>query len=53
MPLEQTLNDTLTQAIKAKDQPTADVVRMLKTRVQERRTPRAFRERWTTRWYWT
>ena len=38
MALEQTLNDTLTQAIKAKDTRTADVVRMLKTKVQERRT---------------
>ena len=42
MPLEQTLNDTLTQAIKTKDQPTADVVRMLKTRIQERRTAKGF-----------
>jgi uncharacterized protein YqeY len=38
MALEQTLNDTLTQAIKAKDSKTADVVRMLKTKIQERRT---------------
>jgi uncharacterized protein len=38
MALEQTLNDTLTQAIKAKDGRTADVVRMLKTKIQERRT---------------
>ena len=38
MALEQTLNETLTQAIKAKDARTADVVRMLKTKVQERRT---------------
>jgi uncharacterized protein len=42
MPLEQTLNETLTQAMKAKDQPTADVVRMLKTKVQERRTSKGF-----------
>ena len=42
MPLEQTLNDTLTQAIKAKDLTTADVVRMLKTKIQERRTSKGF-----------
>ena len=42
MALEQTLNDTLTQAIKAKDARTADVVRMLKTKVQERRTAKGF-----------
>jgi uncharacterized protein len=38
MALEQTLNDTLTQAIKTKDGKTADVVRMIKTKIQERRT---------------
>jgi uncharacterized protein YqeY len=38
MALEQTLTDTLTQAIKAKDARTADVVRMIKTKIQERRT---------------
>ena len=38
MALEQTLTDTLTQAIKAKDGKTADVVRMIKTKIQERRT---------------
>jgi len=42
MALEQTLNDALTQAIKAKDGKTADVVRMLKTRLQERRTAKGF-----------
>ncbi|HSL49517.1 MAG TPA: GatB/YqeY domain-containing protein [Candidatus Deferrimicrobiaceae bacterium] len=42
MALEQTLNDTLTQAIKAKDARTADVVRMLKTKIQERRTAKGF-----------
>jgi hypothetical protein len=42
MALEQTLNDTLTQAIKAKDTRTADVVRMLKTKIQERRTAKGF-----------
>jgi uncharacterized protein len=38
MALEQTLTDTLTQAIRAKDSKTADVVRMIKTKIQERRT---------------
>ena len=42
MALEQTLTDTLTQAIKARDTQTADVVRMLKTKVQERRTAKGF-----------
>ena len=42
MALEQTLTDTLTQAIKARDARTADVVRMLKTKVQERRTAKGF-----------
>ncbi len=42
MALEQALNDTLTQAIKAKDARTADVVRMLKTKIQERRTAKGF-----------
>jgi len=42
MGLEQELTDKLTQAIKAKDAPTADVVRMLKTRLQERRTAKDF-----------
>ena len=42
MGLEQTLSDTLTQAIRAKDARTADVVRMLKTRLQERRTAKGF-----------
>jgi uncharacterized protein YqeY len=42
MGIEQTLNETLTQAIKAKDTRTADVVRMLKTKVQERRTAKGF-----------
>ena len=50
MSLEQTLNDTLTQAIKTKDTRTADVVRMLKTRLQERRTAKGFSGRSTTRW---
>ncbi|HSF02617.1 MAG TPA: GatB/YqeY domain-containing protein [Solirubrobacterales bacterium] len=42
MALEQTLNELLTQAIKAKDARTADVVRMLKTKLQERRTAKGF-----------
>lgn len=42
MSLEQDLTDRLTQAIKTKDAPTADVVRMIKTRIQERRTARDF-----------
>jgi hypothetical protein len=42
MALEQELTTRLTQAIKAKDGRTADVVRMLKTRLQERRTAKGF-----------
>jgi uncharacterized protein len=42
MGLEQTLTDTLTQAIRDRDARTADVVRMLKTRIQERRTAKGF-----------
>ncbi len=42
MGLEQRLADTLTQAIKEKDQRTADVVRMLKSKLQERRTAKGF-----------
>lgn len=42
MPLEQTLNDTLTQAIRGRDSRTADVVRMLKTRITERTTAKGF-----------
>ena len=38
MALEQMLNETLTQAIRTKDPRTANVVRMLKTKLQERRT---------------
>jgi uncharacterized protein YqeY len=40
--LEQTLNDTLTQAIRDKDQRMADVVRMIKSRITERRTAKGF-----------
>ena len=42
MALEQQLTDELTRAIRAKDTRTADVVRMLKTRLQERRTAKGF-----------
>ncbi len=42
MGLEQQLNDTLKQAIKDQDLRTADVVRMLKTKLMERRTAKGF-----------
>jgi uncharacterized protein YqeY len=42
MGLEQQLTDTLTKAMKDKDMRTADVVRMLKTKVMERRTTKGF-----------
>jgi uncharacterized protein YqeY len=42
MALEQALDETLRQAIKNRDQRTADVVRMLKTRLTERRTAKGF-----------
>ena len=42
MPLEQQLNDTLKEAMKSKDQRTADVVRMIKTKIMERRTAKGF-----------
>src|SRR5438552_15604566 len=42
MALEQQLNDRLTQAIKARDSKTADVVRMIKSRLGERRTAKGF-----------
>jgi len=42
MALEQDLNDRLTRAIKDKDLRTADAVRMLKARLQERRTAKGF-----------
>ena len=42
MALEQTLNDQLTRAIKDKDPRTANVLRMLKTRLQERKTAKGF-----------
>ena len=42
MPLEQQLNDTLKQSMRDKDQRTSDVVRMLKTKIMERRTSKGF-----------
>lgn len=42
MSLEQQLTDLLKQAMKDKDQRTADVIRMLKTKVMERRTSKGF-----------
>jgi uncharacterized protein YqeY len=42
MAIEEQLTETLTQAIRSKDTRTADVVRMLKTRLQERRTAKGF-----------
>jgi uncharacterized protein YqeY len=42
MGLEQTLDDTLREAMRARDTRTADVVRMLKTRLMERRTAKGF-----------
>jgi len=42
MSLEQELTNRLRQAIKDRDGRTADVVRMLKTRLQERRTAKGF-----------
>src|SRR5438270_10298254 len=40
--MEQQLNDTLKEAMKAKDQRTTDVVRMIKTKLMERRTAKGF-----------
>jgi len=42
MGLEQQLDAELRQAIKERDTRTADVLRMLKTRLQERRTAKGF-----------
>ena len=42
MALEGELTSRLTRAIKDKDGRTADVIRMLKTRLQERRTAKGF-----------
>src|SRR6478672_4967950 len=42
MGLEQRLNDTLKTAMKDKDSRTLDVVRMIKTKIMERRTAKGF-----------
>jgi uncharacterized protein YqeY len=42
MSLEETLNETLTRAIRERDLETANVVRMLKTRLTERVTAKGF-----------
>jgi uncharacterized protein len=42
MSLEQELNDTLKRAMLDRDQRAADVVRMVKARLQERRTAKGF-----------
>jgi uncharacterized protein YqeY len=42
MALEQDLNEQLKQAMRDKDQRTADVLRMIKTKVMERRTAKGF-----------
>jgi uncharacterized protein YqeY len=43
MPLEQQLSDLLKDAMRAKDEKTLDVVRMLKTKIMERRTAPGFK----------
>jgi uncharacterized protein len=42
MSLEQTLNDTLTQAIRDRDGRVSDIIRMIKSRITERRTAKGF-----------
>lgn len=42
MPIEQDLDARLKQALRDKDQATLDVVRMIKSKVQERRTAKGF-----------
>jgi uncharacterized protein YqeY len=42
MPLEQDLNEQLKQAMREKDGRTADAIRMIKTKVMERRTAKGF-----------
>jgi hypothetical protein len=42
MPIEQVLNDALRQAIKDQDMPTANVVRMIKSKLTERTTAKGF-----------
>jgi uncharacterized protein len=43
MPLEQELNQVLKDAMFKRDQQTADVVRMIKTKIMERRTAAGFK----------
>ena len=42
MALEQRLDEMLREAIRSRDQRTVDVVRMLKSRITERRTAKGF-----------
>src|SRR6516162_5751143 len=42
MPLEQRLNDMLKEAIKVKKSREVDVLRMIKTKIMERRTAKGF-----------
>lgn len=42
MPIEQELRSRLTQAMKAKDLRTADAIRMINTKLMERRTAKGF-----------
>ena len=42
MSIEEQLSEQLKQAMKERDQKTADVVRMLKTKIMERRTAKGF-----------
>src|SRR5262249_36466966 len=42
MPVEQQLNDALKQAMRDKDQAATDVIRMIKTKIMERRTAKGF-----------
>jgi uncharacterized protein len=42
MPLEQDLRQQLTAAMKAKDARTADTIRMINTKIMERRTAKGF-----------
>lgn len=43
MPLEQDINQLLKEAMYAKDQATANVLRMIKTKIMERRTAPGFK----------
>ena len=42
MPIEQQLEDELKQAMRSRDQRTLDVVRMIKSKIAERRTAKGF-----------